>query len=151
MPTSDWAATVRSVGTILRARTVDANGNELGTFTADTRPTAEQVQELLDEAVGRLASEVGSDIDAKFWAQARSVAALDAALTVELTYWPEQVATGRSPYEQLKELHTERRAALVKAVSEEGDDTDEEVGGAGSPSYGFPADAGGLVGWGTKF
>lgn len=74
-------------------------------------------------------------------------------MLIELSFFPEQVATGRSPYEQLKTLH-EESIERFKAQYESSEDTDTaqgEIGAYGFPSYGFPEDLGGLVGWGTKF
>ena len=151
MPTSDWKVRVQDVGSRLRARTVDDKGNELGTFTDATRPTAEQVNDLLIEAVGRLADTVGPDLPERYWPQARALAAMDAASDVEMTYFPEEVASGRSPYQEIRDLYKERLAEFKEAISEAGSETEDEVGGAGSPSYGFPNVAGGLVGWDTNF
>lgn len=139
MPTSDWPTSVAAVGSILRARTRDTQGNELGTFTADTRPTADQVLSLLNTAVGDLAAAVGADLPAAVWPQAAVVASYKAAMLVELSYFPEQVATGRSPYEQLRELYLEAMNSLKAAVVEEGGDVPGDgVDDSAPPSYAFP-------------
>lgn len=147
MPTSDWAPTVADVGAILRARTKDTNGVELGTFTADTRPTGTAVIALADLAVSDLVAEIGPDIPTELVPSARYLAALGTALMVELSYFPEDVAAGRSPYAELKALYDQRLVRLTDAV----EDATGEGGTGGSPSYGFPVNAGGLVGWGTEF
>jgi hypothetical protein len=122
---------------VLRARTRDTNGAEVGTFTANTRPTDAQVTELIAQSVSDVSSAVGPDIDAALWGDASYVAALGAALQVELSYFPEQIGTGRSPYEQLKELYDERLKRLEAAVEAAGGVTPS----AGPlPSYGFPMD-----------
>lgn len=140
MSTSDWPVQVRDVGSILRSRTKDTEGNELGTFTENTRPTEEQVLSLINNAVGDLSSAVGSDIPEAYWAQAAAVAVYKTAMLVELSYFPEQVAQGRSPYEQLKGVYSEALANLKAALNEAGENVPGDAAGAPSPpSYAFPA------------
>lgn len=151
MAVSDWTPTVVDVGAILRARTVDTNGSEIGTFTLETRPTEVQVSSLVGQAVGDVVSGVGMDIPEQHWSDARAVAALGTAMLVELSYFPEQVTTGRSPYEQLKELYEARLSRLRVTV------TGGEVDGSGnavrSPSYSFPRGdpSGEIAGWQTAW
>lgn len=146
-----WAPTVDAVGALLRARTKDTNGRELGTFTPATRPTELQVIELRDQAVADLADVIHSDdpnnptpIPPRLYGSASRVAALETAMAIELGYYPEQVATGRSPYAQLKELRDERLSAFLRALEDAGHDTDADTGGGDSgvpaaPTGGFPA------------
>lgn len=139
MPTSDWPVNAVGVGAILRARTRDTNGNELGTFTATTRPSDVQVANLINTAVGDLASAVGADIHASLHQQAGVVATYKAAMLVELSYFPEQVATGRSPYAQLRELYLEALGTLTTAVADAGGDlpgTENDL--PDGPVYAFP-------------
>jgi hypothetical protein len=88
------------VAALIRARTKDSNGNELGTFTAATRPTDAQAQEAIDHAVAALGEKVGivappcTDV-------ARMAAAYGAAAEIELSYFPEQARADRSPYQFL--------------------------------------------------
>jgi hypothetical protein len=137
MATSDWAPLVADVGAILRARTKDSNGNELGTFTANTRPTGDQVDELIETAMSDIESEVGSVPDVLQDA-ARRVAAIGTALLVELSYFPEQITNGRSPYDQLRELYDARFARLKIKIDEV--NAGGEVGTADDalPDYSFP-------------
>jgi len=112
---ADWAPTVAQVSSLLRARTKDNNMVELGTFTADTRPTAEQVGDLIPQAVGEVESRTGVLTD-ELEPRGINVAALYTAMLVELSYFPEQVRDGMSPYEQLKELFDGAMAGLLGAV-----------------------------------
>lgn len=137
MPISEWTPSVANVGEILRARTKDTNGNEVGTFTSSTRPTEAQVTGLITTANGDLASEVGTDIPEVTWDLARGVAALGAAMLAELSFFPEQVATGRSPYDQLAALYEARLKRLKKKVAEEGGDVTDDESSPGAPSYYF--------------
>jgi hypothetical protein len=104
------APTLAQVGAILRARTKDSEGVEHGTFTANTRPTDSEAQQLIDVAVGLVHVAVGQVPDASPCASgAWVVAALGAACLIEKSYWPEQIATARSAYEQ---YWTEYQSAL---------------------------------------
>lgn len=136
MSISDWTPTLDAVGSILRARTRDTQGNELGTFNGSTRPTDVQVAELIATAVGDVASAVVVDVIEPLWGSASSVATYRAAMLVELSYFPEQVATGRSPYEQLRELYLDSLKSLVFRAN---DSTPGEGPGVPSPpSFAFP-------------
>lgn len=140
MPTTEWVPTVSSVGSILRARTKDTNGNELGTFTEATRPTDAQVVELANTAASDVLSAVdGVLIDSIHYPAARALAVIGTAMLVELSYFPEQVATGRSPYDQLRDLYTQRLASLRKSLGL--DATDGVPSGTPrSPTFAFPMD-----------
>lgn len=139
MPTSDWLPSVGAVGALLRARTRDSHGNELGTFTADTRPTEDQVSGLLTSAAGDLSSAVGADLPQAVWQSAFTTAMYKAALLVELSYFPEQVASGRSPYEQIEELHEKALKNLRAAVEASGGDVPGGAPGVPeAPAYSFP-------------
>lgn len=148
----DWAPTVANVGALLRARTKDTNGNELGTFTADTRPTGTQVEDLINTAADDVASTLPDQLDPKYWERAAAVSTLGAALKVELSYFPEQVATGRSPYTQLKEMYNDELKRLVNAVQGGDSAVDGGAGGAGSamPVGLFPVPTDPL-GWQTSW
>lgn len=163
MPIADFTPTVADVGALTRARTVDANGNELGTYTDDTRPTASEVDGLISEAVNEAEVVIGNtipdapgdpdaagyDVDALRKAALRIVALRGAAL-VELSYFPEQVARGSSPYEQYMESFNAGLSRLQKAIeaAAAGDQPGGDEG-YGMAMGAFPTDAGGMVGWGT--
>lgn len=156
MPVSDYTPDVAAVAAFIRARTKTQGGAEAGTFNPaaswengsgeGTRPTAEGVATEIDNALGRISNIIGQDVPEAHRDAARRLAALRAAMLVELTYWPEQVNTGRSTYPQLKELFDEEWEDLLTSM---GIATDEGGGavtaGAGMPSYGgFPETAIGM-------
>lgn len=154
MPVTDWATTVDGVAAYVRSRTKDRNGNEVGTFNGLTRPTDVQVTSLLADAGSDVADQIGWDIPNVFWPRAAAQTQLAAALLVELTYFPEDVGTNRSPYAQLKTLFDERLGRLKTAIADyDADPTDPDEGNvpAATPSYGMPADRGGMVGWRTRW
>ena len=100
-PPAGIQATPAVVATILRARTQDSNGHELGAFTDDTRPTLDQVQETLALAQVIVASMVGDPVAA--CAERFAVAVcFEAACIIEKSYFPEQIQSGRSQYDQLR-------------------------------------------------
>jgi hypothetical protein len=119
--------TVEEVARFIRARTKDDQGNEVGTFDDATRPTDEQVEGHIDAAVALVGLRLPAidTLTPELQAATSVVVALEAACQIEKSYWPEQVVTGRSPYQQLR---SECDAAL-EALS--------EMAGGGEGSYGF--------------
>src|SRR5215831_10447937 len=99
--TIPWRPTVDDVAALIRARTKDASGNELGTFTAATRPTDAEVNQLITNGCAKVASVVGWTLPADAEHEARHLAAVWTAYEVEQSYWPEQVRTERSTALQL--------------------------------------------------
>lgn len=153
MPLSDWAPAVAAVGARLRSRTTDTNGVEVGTFDTTTRPTGAQVLELITGNQSLIASEIGVTPPEASWPLAQDVTILGTIRDIELGFFPEQVASGRSPYEQVDKQYNEKLKRLIDYVSELAASSGEDSGaeGSGSPSYGFPEDQGGMVGWGSRW
>jgi len=104
--TVPWRPSVDDVAALLRARTKDASGNELGTFTSETRPTDAEVEQLITNGMGKVASRVGWELPEQTWEEARHLASLVAACEVEVSYRPEEVRTERSAYQQLWAMFT---------------------------------------------
>lgn len=150
---------VSEVGARLRARTKLPNtgGTEIGTFDSRTRPTGDEVGSLIDDAIDEVTGKIGTpESGSKLERRARGAISLYAAMLVELSYFPEQVQTNRSPYAMLEKLYESRIKSLI-ADAEQGDDDDGGGGGEGddgSPAnafWSFPANAGGLVGWASRW
>lgn len=119
----DWTPTVEEVGRKLRARTIDKNGTERGTFTSETgstdrltRPSAEEVASIIEEETGALQGFVGWDMPPTLWSLAKSAALSRIAARVELDYFPEQIQSGRSPYEQYVADRDREEGRLISAV-----------------------------------
>lgn len=143
---------VSDVGALLRARTKSSSSGEIGTFDETTRPTDAQVDELIETAVQHVAAKVGVTLPSSVHEMARRVAALRTAMLVELSYFPEQVRSDKSAYEHYKTLFDEELAVLAEAAQDA--QAGEDPGGVDdqlSPTYSFPEDGGGLVGWGTSW
>jgi hypothetical protein len=164
VPDSDFVLpTVDDVGALLRARTQDTADDELGTFNDETRPTGEEVEILIKQAGSVVLARTGSLNDPPLScptapdvrANAAYLVSLLAAMLVELSYFPEQVRSDRSPYENYRELFNESITGLIDAAVEcRGGEVIPDDAGEGfrpGPSYSFPVDGGGLIGWQTQW
>lgn len=111
--------TVQDVANLLRARTKDTFGNESGTFTEDTRPTSLAVDGHIDAAMALVATRLPAlDTIAPVLLDAYAqVVAYRAALRIEKSYFPEQVRSDRSAYDQLLQEYLDDLAALVEAAT----------------------------------
>lgn len=117
-----YRPTVQDVADLIRERTSDTNSDEVGTFTPNTRPTNEGVERIITDTLPDTYDIVGADPSTAVSIGARRLAALSAAMQTELTYFGSQVAAGRSPYKELKELYNERLAALKELLTTAGED-----------------------------
>jgi hypothetical protein len=124
----DYTPTVEHVASIIRARTKDNTGHELGTFTDNTRPTAEQVEEHIANAVIDIHTAVGI-IGDPCVALATNAAAIGAAAEIELSYFPEQARADRSPYTYLKTRYDATLEGLAACVRGELPNTGTSLAG----------------------
>lgn len=161
--TVTWPATPDDVATLLRARTQDSTDVEVGVWSTTTRPALDEVERILSMSETMVLGQTG-DITALTCAtadsvrgQAATMVALMSAMLVELSYFPEQVASNRSAYEQYAAMWQNFMPALVQAVAECVGGGVEAGGGTAegttvpAASWAFPVDTGGMVGWGTKW
>lgn len=109
-PPRDPEATPDDVAALLTARTKDAAGRELGTWTDATRPTAAQVQVRI-EIARALVHGIGVIPD-HCREISEAVVALKAAMLTEAAFWPEQTASNQSTFERLRQLYDEAWASL---------------------------------------
>lgn len=115
-----WRPTVAEVAAHLRARTKVPGGTEVGTFTEETRPTAGDVERLIDQAVRRVASSITYEpCSPGLETDAQGAAALYCAMLVEQSYYPETTTAGGSSFLSLNTLWKEQISTLVEAVAEE--------------------------------
>lgn len=112
----DITPSVADVAALLRARTKDVNGSEVGTFNDDTRPTSSQVITLIGEAVGDIQARMGTSPPPELAGAGKSAAAMLTACLVELSYFPEQVRSDRSAFEQYWTLLQNKITALQDAA-----------------------------------
>src|SRR3954471_4158158 len=129
-----WLPTPDDVAALLRARTKDSGGHELGAWSDDTRPTADEVTHLIDLAAEYVVG-AASEPTAVCAGSAASATAIRAAMLVELSYFPEQVRSDRSAYTELKQLYDEAQASLISCISAGGGG---DGGGAGYTFHSLP-------------
>lgn len=136
----EYVPTVTEVADYTRTRTKNQYGQELGTFTNITRPNAQQVTSLIEKAVSDVTTAIDYDIPEETYEQARDLIALGAALRVELSFFPEQVGTDRSNYDELLALYNAGLARLVIAVSrEKAEDAAGDEDAAATVMFSFPS------------
>jgi hypothetical protein len=87
------------------------------TFTAESRPTAEQATTKLAQAHSMVAMRVGFDLDEQFHEAARFLTVLYAALLLEPGYWPEDSQGDRNAWDEWKALYDEGIEALLEAIT----------------------------------
>ena len=108
------------VAALLRAWTKDSNSVEVGTFDDYKRPTSSQVLTLIDVAVTDIESRLGPWLTDELADAARSAAALRTARLIELSYFPEQIDSRRSPDPESVALldSSSRRCARPRGAGE---------------------------------
>jgi hypothetical protein len=121
--------TVDDVAELLRARTKDSAGNEVGTFDDDTRPTADQVEQHIDTAYALVSTRIPplDDLPADLLPAFAGLVAYRAAMRIEKAYFPEQVQSGRSPYEQLRQEYLDDLDPFVQRANDAVAAGEEEI------------------------
>jgi hypothetical protein len=114
---SKWRPSVAAVGAELRARTKDSVGTEVGTFNDDTRPTGDQVEELIDQAMGEVSVRVGMELPDQFLAMARQAVTLRTVMLIEMGNYPEHsVGADRTVYTSARLTYDEILKGLARNV-----------------------------------
>lgn len=132
---------VEDIGTLLHART-NVMGTELGTFTADTIVTDEQVVLLVGLAQGDVEARIGTaeTVPDVFWPAARKLVALLTATMIEASFFSNQIDTNRSPYAQYTAMYATGVTALAESIKAYGDGSQIGVADdAPVPTFAFPA------------
>jgi hypothetical protein len=109
--------TVEEIAALLRARTKDLAGQEVGTFTPDTRPTDAGAEAAIDMAYAEVTGETGPTYGDRCAGMARTLITIRAAMWIEISYFPEQVRSDRSIYGELSEQWSAGRESLTACVS----------------------------------
>lgn len=110
------AVTLAQVGAVLRARTrSDETGGEIGTFDTTTRPTADQVNGYIADAVVDVGIAFPQEIPIELAAGIDRLTAIRAAMFVELSYDPDRTGDGTA-YDRLNNLFTAGSAAMTQAL-----------------------------------
>jgi hypothetical protein len=118
MPVSDWTPTVGDIGKRLAARTLTPDGGRLGVFNAETRPDAETVSELIQDAVAVVSSAVGDSIDDEYWPMAKAATIAYTCMSIELGYYPETTEAADSAYRAFKERFAQQIEYLENAINQ---------------------------------
>lgn len=141
MALDDLKPTVEEVAAHIRARTRVPGGTEAGTFNEQTRPTQEQAEAIIATSARTVANLIGTDAPCndELTDQSKGVVALRAAMAIEASYYPEQTATGRSNFAQLRDLYKEDLSGLQDAIRDTcgGTAGDGEGGGGQLPTATF--------------
>lgn len=144
-PTGDvaWAPTVDEVAAYVRARTKVSGNIEVGTFTDKTRPTKEEVELLIEQAVDHVGGALGIEpCSEALQRDARRAAALYTAILIEVSYFPETSSNSGSSAVRLEALWKDRIKSLTAAVLDQcgtGDGTPKGgAAAAGSFDDGYP-------------
>jgi hypothetical protein len=90
-----------SVAALERTRTVDANGNDTGLFTAATRPTDTEAEALITQARDDVLAQLRRAVDPIHYPQIRHIVSLYAAMLIETSYYREQTGQRTEEYAQL--------------------------------------------------
>lgn len=140
-----WTPTVEQVAALVRVRTQDDLGNQVGTFTQATRPTNTQVQELIRMEAAIMGARLG-DLDALGCPTAEDIRTAAGALVakrvaalVEAGYRPEELAEGRTAEGTWSAQFTADVQALQTAASAcAAWQPDDQTGGSGpAPRWHF--------------
>lgn len=116
----EWTPSVAEVAALIRARTKIPGGGEAGTFNTSTRPTANEAEAVIAQAVDHVAAAIGGDpCTESLKESAGAAASLLAAVIIETSYWPEQAEARGSAAARLEKLFDSRMKSLTSAVAEQ--------------------------------
>jgi hypothetical protein len=129
--------TTADVAALLRARTKDLDGTEVGDFNTNTRPTGAEVLRLIDMAYNEITARTGSALQPRCAGLAWMLVVIRAAMWIESSYWPEQVRSDRSIYTELATQWTDGLVTLDSCVAGNLPGTDEGGGDASTYRWGM--------------
>lgn len=114
----DIKPSLEDVAALIHARTSDQYDKPLGTFTTETRPTADQVNDLIDRSAQVVSLELGVPHSrmGDLTDQAKAVVAVRTAWQIEVSFFPNQVERGDSAAGQLREMYESDLALLGVAA-----------------------------------
>lgn len=143
---AEYYPTLAQVARHLASRTRDQYGAIRGTFDDKTSPKGGLVSSLIPEAAEKVADVVGDVVPDEFLDDARNLVALRTAMQVELDFFPDQINTNRSPYQQLSDLFDKESALLAQAIERYTLDGRQPTGPGKLSSSSFPP----AIPWLTK-
>lgn len=170
MPITDYEPTVQDVADLLLAYT-KGKFSEEGTFNANTSPTAEVVERMIARVAAGLGVRIGPDLpyaDAEpdtiearmrdtLVIASKDLVSLIVAARIARSLRPEQMdASNRNVAASLSEEANATSKILLEGINEALGGSGEAGGSVAVPDTAggvgsFPEDAGGMIGWGTRF
>jgi hypothetical protein len=109
--------TIDDLAALEHARTL-SGGTEIGTFDATTNPTGDQVEALIASAVNDVKSRVGVTLTTAFAAEAKRLAALQAATLIEASFFPGELDSDRSAFRQYQAMYLSGIESLIELARE---------------------------------
>jgi hypothetical protein len=125
---AEYTPTVDDLGAIMRARTKNKLGKELGTFTDDTRPTGAEVEGVIAQAVALVSPRLGGSVADRLQDLARSIVTLRAAMMIEASYTPETDDGAGTAYDRYETQYTESLEAYDVAAGHDAGQQRRRVG-----------------------
>jgi hypothetical protein len=141
--------TVQEIANLMPDRLTLADGTEATTFTDSTRPTATQVEALIDLVLDTVDTKVPSRSSTELQRAARSIVALETAILAEATYFSHQGEVNTARIEVWERLIEKHAAALDEAAQDDPgpDDRPLEAGYASAAMRSNLVDAAAEDGW----
>lgn len=115
---SEIRPSVAKLSSLMRARTEGEFANQ-GVFNDQTVPTADEADDLIDDATDLVLIKLGPNIPFDLTRQASKAVLFKAAALVELTYTPEQATDDNSAYARYQAQYDETMAALITAMNKD--------------------------------
>jgi hypothetical protein len=108
---------VDDVGVLSRTRTVDeTTGSEVGSFTESTRPSASEVEDLIDTASADVLSQLPPNLDPVWYGAISRAIALRAAFTLEASFYREAASVNVGPAAEYGQRFSADLAALQALI-----------------------------------
>lgn len=114
---ADYRPTVADVGGLLRSRTLDDDGHELGTFTDATRPTAAETEAAITNALALVAPRLG-DVPDGLADMATSIVTLRTGMLVERSLFTQEATPDQGAYATLRDEYRDALADYDLALGD---------------------------------
>ncbi len=133
---ADYTPTVAELASLIPSR---AAGRFTGGSGAPAFPDENRVQAVIEDATGLIAPSLGGDgLDPQFWASAKALIKLQAALLLEPSAWPEQAQPNKNAFAEWLEMLNKRMESTTAAIVRFRDDADDGPGASQHVLAGFP-------------
>lgn len=141
-----WAPTTEQVASVIRARVQKRGGKEGTDWDDTTRPTKQQVEDLIGLAVTKVAGEtVWNPCTFRLRSESQRAAVEYAAMLVEQSYWPEQTTAAGSGFASLYKLWMDGLPGLKARITKDcPEPSPPGDGGEGEEEAGYTLAQGGF-------